>query len=260
MSDTILVSVQSGVMELRLDRPSKLNAVTPEMTAAIGDAVARATRDEDVRCLLVSAAGRAFCAGRDLASAEANEDARAILKDQMNPVIAALYECPKPTIAAVNGAAMGFGLGLALACDVVFASEAARFAVPFARLGAALDSGGHFLLLQRVTRGRALHMVYSAESLDGRAAAAIGLAEFCCPDAELEAQSKALAHICADGPATALRQQKKLLRAAQAMDLGQVLEAEARLQGELAFTDDYREGVAAFQARRKPVFRTILPE
>jgi len=255
MSSLILLNIYDGVLEIRLDRPSKLNAVTPEMTAEIGAAVEQATQSEAVRCMLITAAGRAFCAGRDLAGSQANEDARAILVEQMNPVIANIYDCPKPTIAAVNGVAMGFGLGLALACDVVFASESAHFAIPFAHLGAALDSGGHFLLLQRLPLGRVLQMVYSAEAVDGRAAAAMGLADHCCPDVELETQSRNFARVCSDGPATALRRQKALCRAVRNMSLSQVLEAEASLQGDLARTNDYREGVSAFQARRKPVFR-----
>lgn len=244
-----------GVMELRLNRPEKFNAVTPAMTQAIGAAVAEATGNPVVRCLLMTAAGRGFCAGRDLSSATPGEDARDILATQMNPVIAALYECPKPTIAAVNGAAMGFGLGLALACDVVYAGHSARFAVPFARLGAALDSGGHYLLRRRLPEGRVLEMIYTAESVDGQAAMAIGLADRCFGDAELQAAAMALAHTCADGPARALQRQKALLRQAASLNLHDVLDAEAQLQGELALTADYREGVAAFQAKRKPVFR-----
>ncbi len=254
MTEGILIQRHDGVMELRMDRPEKLNAVTPAMTQAIGAAVAEATNDPGVRCLLVTGTGRGFCAGRDLSSAAPDEDAQEILATQMNPVIAALYECPKPTIAAVNGAAMGFGLGLALACDVVYAGHSARFAVPFARLGAALDSGGHYLLRSRLPAGRVLEMIYTAEAVDGQAAAAIGLADRCCPDAELQARAMALARACADGPAQAFQRQKALLRQAATSGLRDVLDAEAQLQGELALTGDYREGVAAFQAKRKPVF------
>lgn len=256
MTEGVLIQRHDdGVMELRLDRPEKFNAVTPAMTQAIGAAVADATSDSSIRCLLVTGSGRGFCAGRDLSSAAPGEDAREILATQMNPVIAALYECPKPTIAAVNGAAMGFGLGLALACDIVYAGHSARFAVPFARLGAALDSGGHYLLRSRLPAGRVLQMIYTAESVDGQAAAAIGLADRCCPDTELKAAAMALARTCADGPAQALQRQKALLRQAATLGLRDVLDAEAQLQGELALTADYREGVAAFQAKRKAVFR-----
>lgn len=255
MDNGILIQRHDAVMEIRLDRPEKLNAMTPRMTEAIGAAVADASSDDGVRCLLITASGRGFCAGRDLSGATGDEDARAILAEQMNPVIAGVYACRKPTIAAVNGATMGFGLGLALACDVVYAAQSARFAVPFARLGAALDCGGHFLLRSRISQGRALEMIYGAEAIDGQTAAAIGLADRCWPDADLQFKAMALAQTCADGPTLAFLQQKALLRRAETMSLDQVLEAEAELQGELARTDDYREGVSAFNAKRKPVFR-----
>lgn len=243
-----------GVAELRLNRPSKLNAVTETMTAALHRAIDAAAADAQVRCLLVTAAGRGFCAGRDLSSAKGDEDAEFLLSTQMNPVIAALYACPKPTIAAVNGAAMGFGLGLALACDLVLASPGARFSVPFARLGAALDCGGHYLLRRRLPESRVLQMIYTAEALDGEAAARVGLADACHADAELQDVALALARRCASGPAVAFRRQKALLRSADGLSLGEVLDAEARLQGELARTEDYREGIQAFQERRAPRF------
>jgi 2-(1,2-epoxy-1,2-dihydrophenyl)acetyl-CoA isomerase len=255
MADGLAVEHADGVMEIRLDRPDKMNAVTPTMTAALRAAVDAAGSDPSVRCVLVTAAGRAFCAGRDLASARAGEDAEQILRDEMNPVIAALFALHKPTVVAVNGAAMGFGLGLALACDVVYAGCSARFGVPFARLGAALDCGGHWFLSRRVGPGRVLEMIYSAEPVDGEGAFQIGLAERCLPDEALLAHARGFAHRCADGPAHALSRQKALLRSADAWSLDQVLAAEAVLQGELAATDDYREGIQAFQQRRPPIFR-----
>ena len=255
MTQGLIVECVDGVMELRLDRPEKLNAVTVEMTAALGKAVLRAAEDTDVRCVLVSAAGRAFCAGRDLESATPGEDAERILADEMNPVIAALHALVKPTVAAVNGAAMGFGLGLALACDVVFAARSARFGVPFAKLGAALDCGGHWLLTQRLPAGRVLEMIYSAAPVGGEMAVQIGLAERCWPDESLYEEARRFAKLCADGPAQAFRGQKRLLRSVADRSLADVLADEARLQGELALTADYKEGVEAFKQRRAPVFR-----
>ncbi len=255
MDNGILIQRHGKIMEIRLDRPEKLNAVTPHMTGAIATALAEAASDDSVRCVLISAVGRAFCAGRDLSDATADEDARAILAERMNPVIAAVYECPKPTIAAVNGPAMGFGLGLALACDVVYAAASASFAVPFARLGAALDCGGHYLLRGRVSAGRILEMIYSAEAVDGSTAAAIGLADRCWSDGELGQRVFELASKCAKGPTLAFLHQKALLRKVQTMSLREVLEAEAEIQGELATTEDYREGVSAFKAKRTPAFR-----
>lgn len=255
MTQGIVVECAEGVLELRLDRPERMNAVTPEMTAALGRAVARASEDPDVRCVLLSAAGRAFCAGRDLESASPGEDAERILSDEMNPVIAALYALAKPTVAAVNGAAMGFGLGLALACDVVLAGRAARFGVPFAKLGAALDCGGHWLLSQRLPPGRVLEMIYSAAPVGGEMAVEIGLAERCWPDESLLDEARRFARLCADGPSEAFHRQKRLLRSVAGRSLSDVLADEARLQGELALTADYSEGVEAFRQRRAPVFR-----
>jgi 2-(1,2-epoxy-1,2-dihydrophenyl)acetyl-CoA isomerase len=221
----------------------------------LGIAVTRAAEDADVRCVLLTAAGRAFCAGRDLESASPGEDAARILTDEMNPVIASLYTLAKPTVAAVNGAAMGFGLGLALACDVVITGRSARFGVPFAKLGAALDSGGHWLLSQRLPVGRVFEMIYSAAPINGETAVQIGLAERCCPDESLHEEARRFARLCADGPSEAFRGQKRLLRSVPGRSLDEVLADEARLQGELAMTADYREGVEAFQQRRVPIFR-----
>ncbi|MGD9941990.1 MAG: enoyl-CoA hydratase/isomerase family protein [Burkholderiaceae bacterium] len=251
----LIVEHAEGVLELRLDRPDKMNAVTPGMVAALRSAIDAAAVDAAVRCVLLTAAGRAFCAGRDLSGASGGEDAERILAREMNPVVAALFALPKPTVAAVNGAAMGFGLGLALACDVVYAGASARFGVPFARLGAALDSGGHWLLPRRLPPGRVLEMIFSAEPVDGATAERIGLAERCLPDESLREQARRFAQRCADGPAHAFARQKALLRSAPTLGLDEVLAAEARLQGELAQTADYREGIEAFQQRRAPVFR-----
>ncbi len=254
IEDDVIVRFHSGgVLEVRLNRPDKLNSVTSAMVTTLGVAVSEVARDSANRCLLLTASGRGFCAGRDLSDAVPGEDAEAILGN-LNRVVASLYECPIPTVVAVNGAAMGFGLGLALACDVVFAGQAAKFAIPFARLGAALDSGGHYLLRRRLTEGKILQMIYSAEPVGGGAAAAMGLADVCCTDADLQGSAMAFAMACAAGPSLAFQKQKALLRAADAMSLGEVLAAEAKLQGELAKTADYREGVSAFLAKRKPNF------
>lgn len=255
MSDEIVLQNESGVMEIRLNRPEKMNAVTPDMVARLRAAIETAHQDQTVRCLLISAIGKAFCSGRDLASAKPGESAEVILSNEMNPVIAALHRLEKPTLAAVQGAAMGFGLGLAFACDVVYGSPSARFGIPFARLGAALDCGGHWFLSRRLAPGKVLEMIYSAESLDGDAAAAAGLIERCWPDQELYARARLFAQACANGPATAFARQKALLRESQGWSLEDVLAAEARIQGELALTDDYTEGITAFKARRAPVFR-----
>lgn len=255
MTQGIVVECGEGVMELRLNRPEKMNAVTAAMTSELGAALARAADDSGVRCVLLTAAGRAFCAGRDLESAVPGEDAERILADEMNPVIAALHALAKPTVAAVNGAAMGFGLGLALACDVILASRSARFGVPFAKLGAALDCGGHWFLSQRLPAGRVLEMIYSATPVGGEMAVQVGLAERCCPDESLHDEARRFAQLCADGPGEAFRRQKRLLRSVPGRSLDEVLAEEARLQGQLALTADYREGVEAFQQRRAPAFR-----
>ena len=255
MADEVLVHYESGVMEIRLNRPEKMNAVTKAMTEQILAAVHEAQLDDLVKCLLISANGKAFCSGRDLSSAKPGESASDILSKDMNPVIMALYSLSKPTVASVQGVALGFGLGLALACDVVHASRSARFGIPFSKLGAALDCGCHWLLRQRISSGKIMELIYSAENLDGTAAASLGLIERCWPDDELYENTLKFVQICANGPSLAFARQKDLLRCSQGWTLEQVLEAESKLQGELSITADYREGIQAFLERRPAVFR-----
>lgn len=250
----VMVTLDDRVLAIRLNRPDRLNAVTAAMLTDIAQGLERAEKESEVRCVLLCASGRGFCAGRDLSDAQAGEDAASILAETMNPLIQSLYGLRMPTVAAVNGVAMGFGLGLALACDLVLASRSAKFGVPFARLGGALDCGGHYFLSRRVGANNAMDMIYTAEPVDGQRALAMGLAQRCYDDADLASLSWNIARRLAAGPSGALMRQKQLIRDAARLELPQVLDLEAKLQGDLALTDDYREGLAAFVQKREPRF------
>ena len=252
--ETIAVDDDGGVRTVTLSRPTAMNAANRTMLAELSSAFDAAAADDSVRCLLLTGAGRAFCSGRDLTEAEPGEDAYAIISEAITPVLEQLWEFDKPTVAAVNGAAMGVGLGLALNCDVVIAADNARFSSPFANLGVALDSGGHYHLPRLVGMGRALEMVYTADVIRGPQAAEWGLVNRSVAGSRLLAVATALAQRIAAGPTLAFRRQKALLRQAAGMTWAEVNEAEARLQAELVQTDDYREGLAAFAEKRRPRF------
>lgn len=252
--ETLTVHDEDGVRTITLNRPRAMNAANQAMLAELSSAFESAEADEGVRCLLMTGAGRAFCSGRDLSEAEPGEDAYAIISETITPVLERLWEFPKPSVAAVNGAAMGVGLGLALNCDIVIAADNARFSSPFANLGVALDSGGHYHLPRLVGMGRAMEMIYTADVIRGPQAAEWGLVNRSVAGSRLLAVASALAQLIAAGPTLAFRRQKALLRQAVGMTWADVNEAEARLQAELVTTDDYREGLAAFAEKRPPRF------
>ena len=254
-NETIAVTKEESVLIVRIARPEKMNALSPDMIEMLRATFLSAAADPEVRCLLVEAEGRAFCAGRDLSAAEAEEDAEQILNNSVNPMLKALYDFPKPSIAAVNGTAMGIGLGLALACDIVYAGESARLSSPFANLGGALDSGGHYFLPRLIGNSRALELIYTARVLDGRAAERWGLVNRVMSDSVLLPASRALALRISNGPASAYLGQKALVRKSHDLSYEAILAAEAALQGALASTPEYAEGVAAFLQKRHPDFR-----
>lgn len=242
--------------ELVLDRPDRRNALDDDMVAELAGSLDRAER-EGVRALIVHGAGKGFCAGRDLAGAEpGTEDAERILAGTFNPLVLRLAMFPAPTFAAVHGAALGVGLGLALACDVVYAADDAQVGSPFARIGAVLDSGGHTHLVGRIGPHRALELIYTGRLLSGVEAAAWGLVNASVPPAELMDRVRALAAQVAEGPTAAFRLSKRLVHDMEAHGWGleRVLAAEAAAQGVASRTHDYAEGIGAFQERRPPTF------
>ena len=246
-----------NVLTVRLARPQKMNALTLVEIAALQDVFRSSAADEDVRCLVLTGVGRAFCAGRDISDAAPGEDAGALLADHINPMLMDLHDHPKPTIAAVNGAAMGVGLGLALACDIVFAGESAQFSSPFAKLGGALDTGGHYYLPRRLSIGRVFEMVYTGAPIGGAEAVRLGLADRLAPDGVLQAAAERLARQIAAGPQAAFQGQKAILRRSGQMGLTEVLAEEAQLQGALAATPEYAEGIRAFHAKQPADFRAV---
>jgi 2-(1,2-epoxy-1,2-dihydrophenyl)acetyl-CoA isomerase len=252
---TAVCSRRDGdVAEIVLNRPDKRNALREEDVAGLRAAL-QAAVTEPARAVLIRAEGPAFCAGRDLAGAEPGaEDGGVILRDIFNPLIAEVAGLDVPTIAAVQGAALGAGLGLALACDLVVAAESARFGSPFRRIGAVPDSGAHRFLLDRIGLARTLDLIYTGRMLPGREAAGIGLASMCVPDDQLAGRARQLAADISQGPTAAFALSKRLLRQARdgALGLSEVLEAEARAQSEACRTSDYQAGIRAFQ-RKAPV-------
>lgn len=252
----VLYSIESGLAEISLNRPDKLNAMNDALVEALMRSL-DAAEQAGARALLVRGEGRAFCSGRDLAGADpAHEDGEAILRDTFNPLMERVADFPAPTFAAVQGACLGTGLGLALACDVLYAADDARLGSPFARIGAVLDSGAHAAFAARVGPHRALELIYSGRLLSGREAEAWGLVNRSLAGAHLLARTRELARAVAGGPTSAFLESKRLIRriADGGVSYRDVLVAEAAAQGRASRTHDYQEGIGAFQAKRAPSF------
>lgn len=243
-----------SVVEIVLDRPDKLNALSEEMVRSLL-AQLDAAEEKGARAVLVRGEGRAFCSGRDIGDAKAGEDAKQ-LASAFSPLIRRVAGFPAPTFAAVQGACLGVGLGLALACDVVIAADDARFGSPFARLGGVLDSGGHAFFVERLGPHRALELIYTGRLISGREAAALGLVNRSVGRSVLLERVRAMASAVAQGPTAAFASSKRLVRRIQAegLDLAEVLDLEAEAQGAMSQTADYREGLAAFKEKRTPRF------
>ena len=250
------LNITGALAEVVLNRPDKLNAVNDAMAAELGDVFDRAER-AGVRAMLIRGEGAGFCAGRDLADADpGNEDAEEILEQVFNPVIKRLAIFPAPTLAAVHGACLGVGLGLALACDVTYIADDAKIGSPFARIGAVLDSGGHSFFVNRIGSHRALELIYTGRLLSGAEAASWGLVNQSMPKDKVLEHARAVATQVANGPTAAFMESKRLIRRIDEEGLGllAVLKCEARAQGAAGRTSDYKEGISAFQQKRAPKF------
>jgi enoyl-CoA hydratase/carnithine racemase len=250
-------SIEAGLGEIVLNRPDKLNALTLEMVEQL-HASLEAAETAGVRALILRGEGRAFSAGRDLSGVDpATDDAERVLAEVVNPLIRRVREFAAPTFAAVQGACLGVGLGLALACDVVTVADDTRIGSPFARIGAVLDSGGHAFFVECLGSHRALELIYTGRLLSGAEADAWGLVNRCVPNDQLFETVRSMAAAVASGPTLAFRTSKTLVQRIldEHLTLEEVLSAEAAAQGVASHTADYREGFNAFQSKRQPTFQ-----
>jgi len=251
--------VADGVATVTLSRPEVLNSFTRPMSAELQDALRRASEDASVRALLLTGAGRGFCAGQDLAEAVPSDGSAPppiadIVRATYNPVVRAIRTIEKPVVCAVNGVAAGAGANLAIACDVVLAADSASFVQAFSKIGLVPDTGGTFFLPRVVGMARATALMLLGDRLSAADAQAMGMIWRVVPAAQLMDEARALAARLASQPTRAFGLTKRLLNASLDHDLDAQLELEADLQAEAAGTADFQEGVAAFLGKRAPVF------
>ncbi|WP_448208027.1 2-(1,2-epoxy-1,2-dihydrophenyl)acetyl-CoA isomerase PaaG [Azospirillum sp. sgz302134] len=260
MSDaSILFEVADGVATLTLNRPDKLNSFTSAMHAELRDALGRLRDDGSVRCLLLTGAGRGFCAGQDLsdravAPGQEAPDLGRSIETNYNPLVRSLRALEMPVIAAVNGVAAGAGANIALACDLVLAAKSASFIQAFCKLGLIPDSGGTWFLPHRIGTQRAMALAMLGEKVTAEEAERIGLIYRAVDDADLMPTATALARQLATQPTKGLALIKQAIYAAPTNTLDQQLDLERDLQRAAGRTADYREGVHAFLEKRVPRF------
>jgi Enoyl-CoA hydratase/carnithine racemase len=252
--------LDSDVAHIELHRPDALNAWTPRMGSELLDAVHRASTDDAVRAVLITGAGRAFCAGADVKdsrelSPDGNADLTTRLREIYNPIVLAIRSAPKPFVAAVHGACAGLGVSLALACDMVLAAQDAYLLLAFVRIGVMPDAGATAFLAERVGLARATQLCMLGEKLPAAQALDWGLVNAVHPAGDLLAAGHDLASRLAAAPTVALGNIKRALTAAAQHNLAAHLELEAQLQQQHAPTHDYAEGRAAFVEKRRPAFR-----
>src|SRR2546421_273270 len=262
MSQDLLENIKDGVAVLTMNRPDRLNALSDEMLVALLEALPRLADDGNVGCVVLTGAGRGFCAGGDVkAMAEGREMSGDTLEERAQGLRGKmetsrwLHEMPKPTLAMVRGAAAGAGLSLALACDLRIAGESAKFGTAFARVGYSGDFGGSWFLTQLVGTAKARELYYTAEIVDARHALALGIVNRVVPDEKLEDEARTLARKLAQGPRVALRYMKRHMNAAETQTLAQCLDLEAMHHTRTGFTEDHKEAARAFVEKREPVFK-----
>ncbi|HEX8639974.1 MAG TPA: 2-(1,2-epoxy-1,2-dihydrophenyl)acetyl-CoA isomerase PaaG [Allosphingosinicella sp.] len=253
--ETILFSVDAGIARLTLNRPDRLNSFTVQMHEEVADALVQL---DGARTLVVTGAGRGFCAGQDLndravAPGEAVDLGESV-EQRYNPLIRTLTDLPMPVIARVNGVAAGAGANIALACDIVIAAKSAKFIQSFAAIGLIPDSGGTWVLPRLLGQARALGLALTGDPLGAEQAAEWGLIWKVVDDDRLDEEVDALAARFASGPTRGLARIKKMIRESWGHGLDEELDLQRDAMRELGYTDDYREGVAAFMAKRKPRF------
>jgi 2-(1,2-epoxy-1,2-dihydrophenyl)acetyl-CoA isomerase len=257
---SILVDRREGFRVVTLNRPQRLNAFTEEMHLALRAALDEAEADDACGALLLTGAGRAFCAGQDLSDrlpgSGPPRDLGASLDTFYNPLVRQLRALPFPVVAAVNGTAAGAGASVALHCDIVLAARSAKFVQAFAKIGLVPDSGGTWLLPRLVGAARARALALTGEPLPAETAAAWGLIWKAVDDDRLITEAEALCAQFAAGPRLGLGLIKRALDAAEQNDLDVQLDLERDLQREAGFNPDYAEGVRAFMEKRVPNFAT----
>ncbi|NNU80569.1 2-(1,2-epoxy-1,2-dihydrophenyl)acetyl-CoA isomerase [Halovulum dunhuangense] len=252
--ETILYDVADEIATITLNRPEVMNGLNPQMRADLLHAMRRAPAE--ARAVVLTGAGRGFCSGQDLGERKrvSDIDLERVLREEYEPLLRAIADCPVPTIAAVNGAAAGAGANLALAADVVIAARSAFFMQAFSRIGLIPDAGGTYWLPRQIGLARAMGAALFAERISAEQAESWGMIWQAVPDDSFAAEVRRRALQLAQGPTEAYRRIKTALRESFDNDLGAQLDLEARLQGEAGQTRDFVEGVLAFMEKRPPRF------
>ncbi|WDI30677.1 2-(1,2-epoxy-1,2-dihydrophenyl)acetyl-CoA isomerase PaaG [Hyphococcus flavus] len=258
--ETILLEISNGAARLTLNRPDRLNSFNIQMHEEVQAALDEIENNKAVRTLLLTGAGRGFCAGQDLSDRAVAPGSDAVdlgesVEKRYNPLIRRLTSLPMPVVCAVNGVAAGAGTSIAFACDIVLAAKSAKFVMSFANIGLVPDSGGSWALPRLAGQARALGLALTGDPLPAETAADWGLIWKCIEDESLATETDALVKKFASAPTRGLAETKKLIRTAFMRRLDEQLDLERDKMRELGRSDDYREGVDAFMNKRKPEFK-----
>lgn len=257
--EQITYSVNNGIATIQLNQPESLNSFTKIMLGELKQMLQVAREDLEVRVIILTGSGRAFCAGQNLRERtrkpeEPKPDLGESLKERYSPIAMAIKESPKPVIAAVNGVAAGAGANIALACDLVIAKKSASFLQAFTRIGLMPDAGGTHTLTRNAGRQRAMGMTLLAQPVSAEVAESWGLIWRAVEDEKFAEEVTKIATQLANGPSLAYAATKRAILAAESSDFKSALDLESDLQTDLGFSNDYEEGVLAFREKRKPNF------
>ncbi|HET6402343.1 MAG TPA: enoyl-CoA hydratase-related protein [Candidatus Kapabacteria bacterium] len=254
---TILTTLSDGVFTITLNRPEVYNAFNEQLTTDLLDAFKEAAKNDAIRVVIVTGAGKAFCSGQDLKDAPAGNGVRSLrdsLERRYNPLIRAIRKLPKPVIASVNGVAAGAGASLALACDYRILAESAKLIEAFVRIGLVPDSGSSWFLVKNCGVAKAFELAALGEDIPAQKALELNLANRVVPPSELEAETRKIATSFATGPTKAYGYIKRMMDRAAAVSLDDALDYEVFMQEAAGRTEDYTNAVEAFKEKRKPEY------